>query len=174
MPLQDEWSAAASRANLPASAVRRFGRAHPEVPDEHLDLVGEALLQWVRIEGRMLPDTFAHALPSRAVQGLWREPRADPEEWGAFAAQFPADLGHLASDSGHWMPGEPIALLRATWTDAFADERPDGTTPLLFLVDAATGTSGGRSYQGYCTKHPCRTPPGLLCLHLPILDMSGA
>ncbi|HET8837342.1 MAG TPA: hypothetical protein VFN08_21640 [Gemmatimonadales bacterium] len=40
------------------------------MPDEHLDLVGEALLQWVRIEGRMLPDTFAHALPSRAVQGL--------------------------------------------------------------------------------------------------------
>lgn len=144
------------------------------MPDEHLDLVGEALLQWVRIEGRMLPDTFAHALPSRAVQGLWLELKADPEEWAAFAAQFPADLGHLASDSGYWMPGEPIALLRATWTDAFADERPDGTTPLLFLVDAATGTSGGRSYQGYCTKHPCRTPPGHLFLHLPILDMSGA
>jgi hypothetical protein len=70
-----------------------------------------------------------------------------------------------------WMPGEPIALLRATWTDAFTDELPDGATPLLILVDAAAGTSGDRSYQGYCTKHPCRTPPGLLCLHLPIPDM---
>ena len=110
-------------------AVRRLGRAHPEVPDEHLDLVGEALLQWVRIEGRVLPDTLAHALPSRAAQGMWQELRADPDDWAAFAGQFPADLGHLPSNPACWMPGEPIALLRATWTDAFTDERPDGTTP---------------------------------------------
>lgn len=75
-----------------------------------------------------------------------------------FAAQFPADLGHLASDPGYWMPGEPIALLRATWTDAFTDERPDGTTPLLFLVDAATGTSGGRSFQGLLHQAPVPDP----------------
>ena len=147
-PLQDEWSAAAARANIPASAVRRLGRAHPEVPDEHLDLVGEALLQRVRIEGRKLPVTYRHAPPSRAVEGLWQALRADPDDWAAFAAQFPADLGHLASNPGYWMPGEPIALLRATWTDAAASTQNNrGSWERPPLVPVAKRRSHGRGSE---------------------------
>lgn len=169
--LQDQWSAAAARAYVPADAFQRLAYSHPELGDEHLHLVGDALLQWVRIEGRMLPATFAHALPSRAVEALWLALRADLDGWASFAASFPEDLGHLASNPGFWMPPESLVPLRASWTDAFTDERPVGTTPLLFCVDAAIGASGGRSYQGYCARHPCRTPPGLLCLHLPVPEM---
>jgi hypothetical protein len=156
---------------VPEDAIQRFACSHPEVREELLHLVGDALLQWVRIEGRMLPHTYAHALPSRAVEALWQALRADLDDWAAFAASFPVDLGHLGSNPGHWMPGEPITPLRASWTDAFTDERPSGTTPLLFRVDAAIGASGGRSYQGFCAEHPCQTPPGLLCLHLPVPEI---
>ena len=70
--------------------------------------------------------------PHYAAEAL----HADPDDRAAVAAQFPTDLGHLASNPGYWMPGKPIALLRATYaccevatTRATAEARLPQVTP---------------------------------------------
>jgi hypothetical protein len=163
--LQDGWYVVMERATVPAGALARFNRENPEVAPEHIPLVRDGLLQWLRIEGRAYPTR--HPLPSRAVDALWRAVRADDADWARFRDSFQADLDHVL-DRGPvmWDPATDPGILHVTWSDSFNEEPPRSRTPLLFRVDEAVGILRGLHYQGYCAAGE---PPGeRICLHLPV------
>ena len=90
--IQDDWSEATSGAVIPEAARERFRTEHPEVSAKGARRVEQALLQWVRVEGR---SPGAHELPSFAVEELWRSLRRDEGDWEVFCD----------SRASSWTPG---------------------------------------------------------------------
>jgi hypothetical protein len=134
--IQDDWSGATSRCVLPEGALARFRTEHPEVSTTGARRVEEALLQWVRIEGRR-PGT--HDLPSRAVEALWKSLRQDESAWETFRDSLGIELHADLDAVTHWVPDDDSEPMRATWSDAFDDEVPFAGCPTLFIVDGEVG-----------------------------------
>ena len=132
---------------------------------EGVDLVWDAFLQWLRIEGRNYPT--AHAMPASSVEALLSMLRSDPGAWNQLREAWPVNLDHLFADPpGLWMPGDASEPLRATWSDAFNEEPPKSRTPLLFRVDADVAITEARTYQAFCKQADCAPPGPVICLHL--------
>jgi hypothetical protein len=134
--VQDDWSDATARAVIPAGAVERFRSEHPEVSAKGARRVEQALLQWVRIEGR---NAGTHALPSRAVEALWRSLRGEESDWETFRSSLGMQLDAGLDALTHWVPDDDSEPMRATWSDAFEDEVPLTGYPTLFIVDGEVG-----------------------------------
>ena len=117
--IQDDWSEATSGAVIPEAALERFRTAHPEVSAKGARRVGEALLQWVRVEGRR---PGAHELPSFAVEELWRSMRRDEGDWEVFCDSLGTELDAGLDELTHWVPDDDSEPMRATWSEAFDDD----------------------------------------------------
>ena len=134
--IEDAWSDATSNAVIPEGAVERFRTEHPEVSAKGTRRVQQALLQWVRIEGRS-PGT--HKLPSRAVEALWRALRLNERDWETFCNSLDMKLDAGLAVLTHWVPDDDSEPMRATWSDTFDDEVPFTGHPTLFIVDGEVG-----------------------------------
>ncbi|HVQ18433.1 MAG TPA: hypothetical protein VMT27_05275 [Actinomycetes bacterium] len=134
--IQDDWSAATSGAVIPEAALERFRTGHPEVSAKGAHRVEQALLQWVRVEGR---SPGAHELPSFAVEELWRSLRRDEGDWEVFCDSLGIELDAGLDELTHWVPDDDSEPIRATWSEAFDDEVPLTGYPTLFIVDGEVG-----------------------------------
>lgn len=162
--LLDGWAVLAANTSMPPGLDARLAEQFPEVGAEGVDLVWDAFLQWLRIEGRNYPT--AHAMPARSVEALLSMLRSDPSAWNQLREAWPVNLDHLFADPpGPWMPGDALEPLRATWRDTFNEEPPKSRTPLLFRVDAEVGITGARTYQTVCKQTVCAPPTPVICLH---------
>ena len=134
--IQDDWSEATSRTVIPEGALERFRSEHPEVSAKGARRVVEALLQWVRVEGRS-PGT--HELPSYAVEEFWSSLRRDEGDWEVFCDSLGIELDAGLDELTHWVPDDDSEPMRATWSEAFDDEVPLTGYPTLFTVDGEVG-----------------------------------
>jgi len=131
-PLEDKWNKAARlRVKLPPEMRAQFRAKQPTLSEEDLDLVVEAVRQWVRVEGRN-PEAV---LPSRAVYEV-------EELRGESPRMFVPDPGTLPYDPKD--PSIATLELQSTFANAFRDESPSGL-PLLFRVDEEVRWPGGLS-----------------------------
>ena len=153
-PLEDKWvKAARLRVKVSPEMRAQFRAKQPTLSDVEVDLVVDAVRQWVRVEGRN-PEAV---LPSRAVYEL-------EVLRGEAPRMFVPDPGTPPYNRKD--PSLATLELQSTFADAFRDESSSGL-PLLFRVDEEVRWPGGLSYRGACTKLPCRTidVEGRICLH---------
>ena len=162
--LLDGWAVLAANTSIPPGLDARFAEQFPEVGADGVDRVWAGFLQWLRIEGRNYPT--AHAMPARSVQALLSMLQSDQDAWNQLREAWPVNLDHLFADPpGLWMPGDALAPLRATWSDAYNEEPPKSLTPLLFRVDADVAITEARTYQPVCKQSICAPPTQVICLH---------
>lgn len=171
--LLDGWAVLTANTTMPLTVAEHFTEKFPEVDTGRVTLVWDAFLQWLRIQGRKYPTQ--HAMPAHSVEMVLRMLRADRNAWNGVRKQWPVNLDHLFVNLGRlWTPGDALAPLQATWSDAFYDEPPKSKTPLLFHVDADIGIRDARTYQAFCKRNNCEPPEGVICLHTAfVLPPSG-
>src|SRR5262245_11974791 len=99
--LVDGWNDLTDRMQPPVEPLHSFLRLHTEVRSEHLPLLWEAFLQWVRVHGRFdekwyrplldrrpgPPPSSRLCQPSLAVDDLWQLLAVDPLRWGELPEQ---------------------------------------------------------------------------------------
>jgi len=162
---EDAWN---ERARLGVAMtpglLAQFRARQPFLSNEEVDLVVEALRQWVRIEGRYP----GHVLPSRAAYDLeqYFPGRSEARPRGEAPLMFipdPAAPRHF----GNPPSTRAAELLQSAFLDAFLDEGPSDL-PLLFRLDEEVGWPDGLSYRSTCAKLPCQTidADGRICVHM--------
>ncbi|MFZ2013208.1 MAG: hypothetical protein WAV00_05245 [Nocardioides sp.] len=178
----DGWNDLTDRMQPPIEVLHHFLGLHTEVRSEHLPLLWEAFLQWVRVHGRFdewwWPGTPAPSSrlcqPSLAVDDLWRLLAAGTITW--------RELPEHVQVMERVPVREPRSRtnLYETYTKAYYDEYGP-PLPLLFRIDELLGLYGGRLYRAECIKDPVKSwgvsicpeesdagrdpEPGRTCLH---------
>lgn len=186
----DGWNDLTARMEPPIDSLHHFLGLHTVVRSEHLPLLWEAFLQWVRVHGRFdekwygsryvprprpaPPPSSRLCQPSLAVDDLWRLLAAGTNSWRELPAQVQV------------MERVPVrepqcrTNLYETYANAYYDEFGQ-PLPLLFRIDELLGLHEGRLYRAECLRDPhkwwgvsiCpeesaagRDPePGRTCLH---------
>ena len=152
---------------FPAGAMHRFTQRHPEVDTDGLTAVQAATRQWFRLAVRGRRSRLA--MPSTAVDDLWRDLMLDSREYAAFCdvalSRFLPHEPQPATTDGPAVAHRSSALL-ATLRLAQQDEGGDASRlPLLFRIDARLGVAGGRCYLLDCGgRHECFPSTGQTCL----------
>jgi hypothetical protein len=187
----DGWNDLTDRMQPPIESLHTFLGLHTEARSEHLPLLWEAFLQWVRVHGRFdefwWPGTPAPSSrlcqPSLAVDDLWRLLAGHTIAWRELPEQVQG-MERVPVREPHSRTN-----LYDTYAKAYYDEYGP-PLPLLFRIDELLGLYEGRLYRAECIADPVkwwgvsicpeesdagRDPePGRTCLHkIPWVAIEG-
>lgn len=182
----DGWNDLTDRMQPPVDVLRSFVGRHTEVRSDHLPLLWEAFLQWVRVRGRFDETWYRYTgrrpppaasrylcQPSLAVDDLWELLGSDAHAW--------SELPHSVQAMERLPVREPHdrTNLSYTYAKAYYDEYGP-PLPILFRIDELLGLNEGRLHRAECIVNAWGVPlrdcpaesdaghdpePGRTCLH---------